>query len=85
MNPSAIPCPSCASNAWEVVLLPPARATRGTVKLDHCPAFIRCQGCGREGPMVRADAVHVIEHACAVWNAMAEQSALRPPELMRRP
>jgi hypothetical protein len=60
---------------WEVVLLPPATSRRTVLDVAHCPAFIRCQHCGKEGPMVKADALHVIEHACAVWNAMAERAS----------
>ena len=77
MNRSAAPCPICAENRWEVVLLPPASSRRGQIDLGHCPAFIRCQACGKEGPMVKADARQVIEHACVVWNAMAERSPTR--------
>ncbi len=72
MNRSAAPCPLCADNRWEVVLLPPATTRPGQLDLTQCPAFIRCQVCGKEGPMVKANALHVIEHACAVWNAMTE-------------
>lgn len=75
MKSTASACPICASPAWEVVLLPPAVRRTGKLALEHCPAFIRCQGCGKEGPMVKADALHVIEHACAVWNVMVERAA----------
>jgi hypothetical protein len=70
-----VPCPICATNRWEVVLLPPATPRRTALDVAHCPAFIRCQQCGKEGPMVKANAPQVIEHACAVWNAMAERAS----------
>ena len=75
MSRSAAPCPVCSANRWEVVMLPPASARPGKLDLAQCPAFIRCQACGKEGPMVKADGARVIEHACAVWNAMAEQTS----------